>query len=560
MRRSGSARRLPVLAVVVTGAVISLGAQALVPAASASTARPAVIPGHTKPRPVGMLDCNGLSPIQRPAKLGLMCADPRGPWGGRFYENGHYIGHDEPSVRFLSNRRGSGNNVTMTERLPRDPSASPTVRRPGHDVTHWFELSVAPWLSITVCDPNSAPLAPCKPRSDSNAPHGKFSGGGAAFVELQFYPPGFAPFDDNISCDNSHWCSALNIDSLECTGNGSGPCNNDCVEPVNFGWVQRNGVPTGPPSPQLSNLRTFSPNRQTLRMRPGDLIRIHMFDAKIKNGHALEVRETDVSTGQSGFMIASGANGFKTTNPFTCKGHGFNFQPEYNTAGTANIIPWGIGPYMINNQFEVGHFEPCTSVSGKAVAHLSKTVTDVYYKTCHGPYEKTKDSGAKFEPNDSPCFRKGDTHGGLAPPNIMTGCPVFFDAIGDLDYDGTPYYRDWPDSLKAHRFPSPFLAQTPTTGGHPYPRFQFMTDTSATEFNTKCNLVNGKGCVMPPKGPGHFYPYWTLARVHGQCAWEFGNMTNGAVYGKDKQYGTVRPDTMGAFVGPVLAYRGCGRA
>ena len=32
---------------------------------------------------------------------------------------------------------------------------------------------------------------------------------------------------------------------------------------------------------------------------------------------------------------------------------------------------------------------------------------------------------------------------------------------------------------------------------------------------------------MPPKGPGHFYPFFTQAKVGGRCVWEFGNMTNG---------------------------------
>ena len=86
-----------------------------------------------------------------------------------------------------------------------------------------------------------------------------------------------------------------------------------------------------------------------------------------------------------------------------------------------------------------------------------------------------------------------------------------------------------------------------------------MTDASATEFNTKCNLTTGHGCVMPPKGPGHFYPYWTQAKVGGTCVWEFGNMPNGKNYGRFAQYGTVRPGTMGAFVGPILQDRGCGR-
>ena len=550
MRRFWHAHRLSASLVLTASAALALAAQGTVTVATASTVRPAS--AAVQPRSVGGLDCNGLSPIQRPSKPGRMCADPHGSpsYGGRFYENGHYIGHDEPSVRFISNTPGSGNNQTLTEKLPADPAALPTVAHPGKDVTHWFELSVAPWVSTTVCDPESAPLLPCSAKSDANAPRGRYLGGGAAFVELQFYPPGFAPFADNISCDNTHWCSALNIDSLECSGDGSGPCNNNCTEPVNFGFIQTNGVPTGPPSPQLSDLATNTPNSHTLLMNPGDKVTIHMFDAKIPGGHALEARETDVTTGRSGFMIASAANGFMNTNPFDCTGTPFNFQPEYSTARAQNIIPWGIGPYMFNNQFEIGHFEACTSVSGAAKTTIG-SFTDSYFKNCHGPYETTKEKPA-LEPNDAPCYRAGDTHGGTTAPNVMTGCDVFFDAIGDLDYDGSPYYPDWPAATTAGRFPSPFLQQQPTTvGGRRYPLLQFVTDASATEFNTGCNLTSGAGCVMPPKGPGHFYPFWTLAKVGGACVWEFGNMHNGNGFGGDAQYGTVRPGSIGAFTGAI---------
>ena len=526
-----------------------------VSAAQSAAARPAAMAPHA----IGMLDCNGVSPIQRSVKQGLSCLDPRGPGVSRFEDNDHYIGHDEPSVRFLSNQPGSGNNITFNERLPVDPAKLPTVRHPGKDVTHWFERSIAPWFSTTVCDPNSAPLLPCKAESDANAPAGSYPGAGAAFVELQFYPPGFAPFSDAISCDNSHWCSALNIDSLECQGNGSGACNNQCTEPVNFAFVQTDGVPTGPPSPQLSNNATFRPNRQTLKMNPGDKITVQMFNAKIAGGHALEVKETDWSTGQSGFMIASGKNGFMNTNPFTCAGHRFNFQPEYNTARAANIIPWGIGPYMINDQYEIGHFEPCTKVTGAATLSLGKHHTDTYYKHCAGPYEVGKDTPkAGLEPNDAPCYRFGDRHTGLAAPNQVTGCAVYLDAIGDLDYDGTPYRADWPNSVTPDRYPSSFLQQQPTTvGGNQYPAIQFMTDSSATQFNTHCNLNTGSGCVLPPKGPGHFYPYFTQARVGGSCVWEYGNMRNGNTFGEDAQYGSVGPGTLGAFVGPVMRNPNC---
>ena len=62
---------------------------------------------------------------------------------------------------------------------------------------------------------------------------------------------------------------------------------------------------------------------------------------------------------------------------------------------------------------------------------------------------------------------------------------------------------------------------------------------------------------MPPKGPGKFYPYWTQAKVNGQCVWEFGNMTNGNTFGKDKQYGKIGPGTLGAFVGQILPNPNC---
>ncbi len=549
MRMTGRGRRLGVLVV-----AIAMGSLGLMTTAAASQAPPAPQVHATagvQPSKVGELDCNGLSTVQRPVKADLPCADPRGSWGGRFYENGQYIGHDEPSARFVSSQPGSGNNFSITESLPTDPVAAPTVADPGSDVTHWFELSVAPWFSTTVCDPDSAPLLPCNPLSDANAPHGNYPGAGAAFVELQFYPPGFAPFSDATSCDNTHWCSALNIDSLECTGNGSGPCNPKCTEPVNFAFVQTDGVPTGPPSPQLADNASFTPNTDTLLMNPGDKIVVHMWGAKIPGGQALEVQETDLSTSQSGFMIASAANGFMNTDPFHCTGTPFNFQPEYDTARAQNIIPWGIGPYMINTEYEIGHWEACTEVTGPVTVG-SGSSSDTYYKHCEGPYESAADTSDAFEPNDSPCYPEGDTHGGTAAPDTVTGCDVFDKAIGDLDYDGQPYYADWPGSLTPGAFPSPFLQQQPTSAGEPYAGVQFMTDSSATQFNTNCNLSTGAGCVLPPKGPGHFYPYFTLASVGTKCIWEFGNMANGNTFGKDLQYGTVGPGTLGAFAGPVL--------
>jgi hypothetical protein len=490
-----------------------------------------------RPNGMGELDCNGHSPIQRPVTRRLLCTDIRGltGHGERFRDNGHYVGHDEPSIRFLSNRPGSGGNVTFTERLPRDPMAKPTVTHPGHDVTHWFELSIAPWFGMSICDPRSYPQRNCMPNSDSNAPHGAFPGGGAAFMEMQFYPPGMAPRVDSISCDNTHWCAALNIDSLE--ANAAGSMNNGCIEPVNFAFIQRNGVPAGPPSPQLSNLATFTPNRQTLLMNPGDLIRTRMFDASIGGGrHALEIKISDLTTRQSGFMTASAANGFMDTSMFNCSGAPFNFQPLFNTARVQNSIGWSVLLSGILTQYEIGHFTPCSRVTGKVKLQFAPGLTDTAFLNCHGAYENAgppDGTQPSQETSDFPCYRAGDTHDGFhAPPNMATGC-----LVTDLDFDGTPYYADWPNSLKAGPFPSPILQRQPTTlGGAGYSQIQFETDAPASEINT-CAPDTPQGCAVPPPGgPGHFYPYYTQAKVGGKCVWEFGNMRNGNRFGGDLQY------------------------
>ncbi len=518
-----------------------------------------------RPNRVGALDCNGLSRIQKSVKVTGVCADPRGYDGGRFYDNGRYIGHDEPTIQFMSNAPGSGNNVTWTETLGKDPAAMPTVGHPGKDVTNYFELTIAPWFSMALCNPQSYPQTPCQPNSDVNAspcnmttscPPGVFPGGGSSFLEMQFYPPGFAPFVDNISCDNTHWCASLHINDLECTVNFL-TCNNNCIEPTNFAFIQTDGVPTGPPSPQLSNLASNTPNKHTLLMNPGDKIRARIFDAAIPGGHALETRIDDLTTGQSGFMIASAANGFMTTSIADCTGTPFNYEPEYSSAKPINIVPWAALQANINTQFEIGHFTPCSRLSGPAVI-TSGTFTDKFFLQCHGAYERAAppDRKPNHELVDGFCFYKGDTHGGTAPPNKVTGCSNILGG-GDVDFDGTPYYRDWSNSTSPNTFPSTFRQLQPTTnGGAGYDRIMFETDVAASE--STCSPTTLTGCAAPPPtAPGKFYPYWTQAMVGGQCVWEFGQMANGKSFGGDAQYGVPSARFFGNLAGPIKANPHC---
>src|SRR5260370_2181539 len=111
-----------------------------------------------------------------------------------------------------------------------------------------------------------------------------------------------------MSCSATKWCAAINIDSLACNFNFA-TCNNNCIEPVNFAYLQTNGVPAGPPSPQLTNVSTFTPNANTLMINPGDVVSVSISDPP--QGFTTVVR--DLTTGQTGLMTSRASNRFMNT-------------------------------------------------------------------------------------------------------------------------------------------------------------------------------------------------------------------------------------------------------
>src|SRR5260370_30638399 len=128
---------------------------------------------------------------------------------------------------------------------------------------------------------------------------------------MDVYHPGWMLWPAGKSCDRTRWCSALNIDSLSVNSNTGQNNNSAClntagIEPVNFAFITKDGVPPGPPSPLLQNNSTFTPNPDTLFFNPGDLLRVVLRDTP--NG--LKITITDLTTGESGSMTASAANGF----------------------------------------------------------------------------------------------------------------------------------------------------------------------------------------------------------------------------------------------------------
>ena len=266
--------RLLLVPVMGMAVVCQLGLTGSAAATTIATAAKADATGAVAPNPVSDVDCNGWSPKYGSVRkqAGDTCVDPIRVVNGkgeRFIDNAWYVGHDEPSVKFISSTPGSGNTMTYLTKIPVDPRKSPT---PSGSVTNYGQLSVAPWFGLPMCDPKSYPQNPCTPDSDTNS--GSISdpnAAGSAFMELQLYPPGYTPFEDSESCSVTKWCAAVTIDSLESTFNFAN-INANCEEPVNFAYLQTNGVPAGPPSPQLTDVSTFTPNGNTLMINGGDML------------------------------------------------------------------------------------------------------------------------------------------------------------------------------------------------------------------------------------------------------------------------------------------------
>ena len=96
-------------------------------------------------------------------------------------------------------------------------------------------------------------------------------------------------------------------------------------------------------------------------MNPGDLIRIHLFDARIPGGHALEARETDLLHRPERLHDRFGRQRLHEHQHHRLQRDAVQLPARVqHCRGAPNVIPWGFGPYMINSEFEVGHFEACT--------------------------------------------------------------------------------------------------------------------------------------------------------------------------------------------------------
>jgi hypothetical protein len=432
--------------------------------------------------------------------------------------NGEYTGHDEPSTLFYSNSPGAGNDSSYRLVIPKEPPVLPN--QAGTAGTFNFENHIAFWFGMALCDNQSGPEftnAPCTPDTDSNIFDGSdptkpdYIGRhpGTAFLEVQFYPPGWAPFQEAISCDATKWCAAMAIFSFNSNQNTGVANNSACVnsvgiEPANFAFITLNGRPHARPDPLGLTLASFTPNPATdLFMNPGDQVEVSVHDSPA----GLVASLGDQTTHQSGSMTASAANGFAQINyqptATTCTESPYTFRPMYASSSEHTRVPWAAHSYNVAFADETGHFELCSSVNSNG--------------TCA--------SGA----ND-PGGADGDDVGCLPASQSLRvqigGCTGT-----DNDFDGVPYQPNWPGTstnpgTDARLHPSPVQFSSPTfSGGQNYSRVAFEADLpriEAADFGGNCDRSTGTGCVNPPPG-SNFYPFYTTRNSSlAGCFWQLG--------------------------------------
>jgi hypothetical protein len=434
-----------------------------------------------------------------------LCVDKYSSFGGE------YVGHDEPSLLFKSDEPGSGNDITYRVRLPKDPQLQPQAD--GSGGTWNFELRPTFWLGLTLCDSESAPeyTKTCTPDSDvnnfvsTNPKSATYLGKhpGNAFMELQFYGPGYVPQFEGFGCSAHQYCAAMTIDSLgldQNTGTANTPaCDNYLlggIEPINWAYITRSGVSQAPADPLFTgtfdnpNFDAVNPDyTKDLMMNPGDWIIVHMHDTPA----GFRIDMFDETTQQSGSMTASTANGFAhvlfTPNSNTCSSAPYAFHPEYSTASPRGNT-WSAHTYNVAYSDEIGHFEHCNQLD----ADFNCAVP--------GSDDATLDADDVF------CVPGEDSlvvH--------INGC-----FGSDDDVDGPSYQNDWPGTnpdpkIDQKLHPEPVLFSSPITGGgHDYPTIAFEADLPAIE--PTCDTTTGAGCVNPPPG-SQFYPFFSNRRVHG---------------------------------------------
>ena len=416
------------------------------------------------------------------------------------------------------------------------PATEPTPTQSGSSVAN-FELYPTQWLGLELCDPNSNPFGPCTASSDSNVQ----GVSGSAFLELQFYPPGSsaAPISgppSNASfgvCSTTQWCVSLHINTFQ---NNAPFVKNNCLEPTIAQLLTTNGSPSGP----------------TLFMSNGDSLVVTIHDTT--NG--LQTDVNDLTSGVTGTMVASAANGFThnttqsangvcsvtTTTVCTqnsncpsgescvCAKQAFTYHPMWNTAQPGQGLSWaGLPTPNVSFDAEIGHFELCPdSACATLPDNADDGVCSVTFQVCK--VNSDCPTGETCNPQ---------TAGSCGTVRSIGGC-----GNPDLDQDGLSYQADWPDGTAAH--PASVVIGSPNDDGVGPLSASGSSSTSYIQGYNSIQFATTESTATT------FYPFYSQAGTGAACRFNFGNDVPGVTtndFSQAAQYGTTI--TNPCFPGPV---------
>ena len=411
---------------------------------------------------------------------------------------------------------------------------------------------------MAICDTQSYPelVKTCPPDSNKNIldPAKSPNHVGQAYMEMQFYPPGWIPWPTwqfavgASSCSATQWCAALNIDSLQLNPVTGQTQNAACQakvgeEYVNFAFLTKNGHSTGPANPvDATTAGTYSPSSKDLFMNPGDDLQVSITDTP--NG--VKTTINDLSTGQSGSMTASPANGFANVkwdpNGTSCDAIPYAFHPMYSTSTPKTRVTWAAGSYNVAFDTEIGHFQFC---NGPVPIPATEFGFDSSGNVTICPTGDQEGRGASAGPPDND-FATGDDFfcfPGSEAPTDVNGC-----TYTNTGFDGASYQPLWPNGDPLH--PTSFKFSSPMTGPHYNIQIKnpaFETDLPAIE--STCDTDTGAGCTLIPTTdngvPAAFYPFYTTSHGFSGCEWEFGDNIPGQIsnFGENQQYGQLLGQT-----------------
>jgi hypothetical protein len=476
---------------------------------------------------------------------------------------GKYVGHDEPSVLFYSDQPGSATRQQYRMKLPVDPVAMPDGQ---NGVTWNFQSRVAFWFGLDLCDPWSFPntQSTCTPDSDANiddnsdptAPDYIANQPGGAYMELQFYPPGWVADPYGLSCSARQWCGALTVTGLS-EDQFQRTLNSTCsamtgVEYQSFAFLTKDGHSQAPADPmslsQDPKLTGFTPDlNKDLLMNPGDDITVTIADSP----DGLVTTVDDLTLGTSGSMTASAANGYGSPefqpDPSTaCIIHHYNYRPMYSTSSYHGHLHWTAHTYNVAYADEIGHFDYCDSItspdpksgagacSGNEGTGSDKEPSEMFIAS---------EEGVTLMPDADETYCVGASHSTLVQ---VTGC-----LDSNLGFDGYSYKPVWPDGDTVHH-PTSIHFTSPLTGANFDQQFKDValeSDLPALESAQtpeNCETHTGLLCTPVPmtddNAPADFYPFFSVAQKATQgCYWLEGNDVPGETtndFGKNNQYGT----------------------